>query len=55
MTWQFAHAAGSLVRLVWALPSGYLLASMAEPTGALMGTRYAASFEVFSLGFPEDD
>jgi LmbE family N-acetylglucosaminyl deacetylase len=30
------------------------LASMAEPTGALMGVRYATSFEVYSLTFPSD-
>ncbi|MGH1562534.1 PIG-L deacetylase family protein [Mumia sp. DW29H23] len=31
------------------------LASMAEPAGELMGTRYATSFEVFSLTFSGDD
>ncbi|KAA1423605.1 PIG-L family deacetylase [Mumia zhuanghuii] len=30
------------------------LGSMAEPTGASMGVRYATSFEVFSLGFSDD-
>ncbi|WP_228551644.1 PIG-L deacetylase family protein [Mumia zhuanghuii] len=30
------------------------LGSMAEPTGALMGARYATSFEVLALTFPEE-